>query len=92
MYYSYVEIEYVATSFSPAKTDLALKLLIHGYFGKFNYFIQPHVCSRIVCAHNLIMRILLIMHVGVSPAFVYCMLAFLQHLFLQFSYFVHVQC
>jgi hypothetical protein len=27
MYYSYVEIEYIATSFSPARTDLALKLL-----------------------------------------------------------------
>jgi hypothetical protein len=27
MYYSYVEIEYVATSFSPARTDLALTLL-----------------------------------------------------------------
>ncbi len=27
MYYSYVEIEYVATSVSPAWTDLALKLL-----------------------------------------------------------------
>jgi hypothetical protein len=27
MYYSYVEIEYVATSFSPARTNLALKLL-----------------------------------------------------------------
>ncbi len=27
MYYSYVEIEYVATSFSPARTDSALKLL-----------------------------------------------------------------
>jgi hypothetical protein len=27
MYYFYVEIEYVATSFSPARTDLALKLL-----------------------------------------------------------------
>jgi hypothetical protein len=27
MYYSYLEIEYVATSFSPARTDLALKLL-----------------------------------------------------------------
>ncbi len=34
----------------------------------------PHICSRILCAHNLIMRILLIMHVGISPAFVYCML------------------
>jgi hypothetical protein len=27
MHYSYVEIEYVATSFSPARMDLALKLL-----------------------------------------------------------------
>jgi hypothetical protein len=27
MYYSYIEIEYVATSFSPTKTDLAVKLL-----------------------------------------------------------------
>jgi hypothetical protein len=27
MYYSYVEIEYVATGFSPARMDLALKLL-----------------------------------------------------------------
>jgi hypothetical protein len=27
MYYSYVETEYVATSFSPARTDLALKVL-----------------------------------------------------------------
>jgi hypothetical protein len=27
MYYSYVDIEYVATSFSPARMDLALKLL-----------------------------------------------------------------
>ncbi len=27
MYYSYVEIEYVATGFSPARTDLAIKLL-----------------------------------------------------------------
>ncbi len=27
MYYSYVEIEYIATSCSPARMDLALKLL-----------------------------------------------------------------
>jgi hypothetical protein len=27
MYYSYVEVEYVATSFSPARMDLAVKLL-----------------------------------------------------------------
>jgi hypothetical protein len=27
MYYSYVEIEYVATRFSPARMDLAVKLL-----------------------------------------------------------------
>jgi hypothetical protein len=30
MYYSYVEIEYVATSFSPTRTDLAVKLLSQG--------------------------------------------------------------
>ncbi len=27
MYYSYVKFEYVTTSFSPARTDLAVKLL-----------------------------------------------------------------
>jgi hypothetical protein len=27
MYYSYIEIEYVDKSFSPSRTDLALKLL-----------------------------------------------------------------
>jgi hypothetical protein len=27
MYYSYIEIEYVATSFSPARIDLAVELL-----------------------------------------------------------------
>jgi hypothetical protein len=32
MYYSYVEKEYIATSFSPARMDLALKLLM-----KFRY-------------------------------------------------------
>ncbi len=32
MYYSYVEIEYVATSFSPARMDLALKLLRYHIF------------------------------------------------------------
>ncbi len=32
MYYSYVEIEYVATSFSPARTDLAVKLLSKDLF------------------------------------------------------------
>jgi hypothetical protein len=33
MYYSYVEIEYVATSFSPARTDLADKLLTSSSYG-----------------------------------------------------------
>jgi hypothetical protein len=28
MYYSYIEIEYITTSFSPARTDLAVKLLM----------------------------------------------------------------
>jgi hypothetical protein len=30
MYYSYIEIEYLATSFSPPRRDLALKLLREG--------------------------------------------------------------
>jgi hypothetical protein len=30
MYYSYIEIEYVSMSFSPTRTDLALKLLSQG--------------------------------------------------------------
>jgi hypothetical protein len=36
MYYSYIEIEYVATSFSPARTDLALKLLMTNQIIKIN--------------------------------------------------------
>ncbi len=41
MYYSYVEIEYVATSFSPARTDLALKLLrIHEQMEYWNMYIK----------------------------------------------------
>ncbi len=36
MYYSYVEIEYVAMNFSPARTDLAVKLLSIG-LGKAKY-------------------------------------------------------
>ncbi len=31
MHYSYIEIEYVATSFSPTRTDLAVKLLNPAY-------------------------------------------------------------
>jgi hypothetical protein len=31
MYYSYVEIEYVATSFSSARMDLAVKLLTNQF-------------------------------------------------------------
>ncbi len=38
MYYSYVEIEYVATSFSPTRMDLALKLLSRGSGRKFVKF------------------------------------------------------
>jgi hypothetical protein len=37
MYYSYVEIEYIARSFSPARTDLALKLLT-------NHLLLPKNC------------------------------------------------
>ncbi len=40
---------------------------ILGYFGKFDYFIQPHKCSHILSAQNLIIIIFLILHAGVSP-------------------------
>ncbi len=42
MYYSYVEIEYVAMSFSPARTDLALKLLTHKKHMKRDFW--RHLC------------------------------------------------
>ncbi len=32
MHYSYVEIEYIATSFSPARTDLTVELLMSELF------------------------------------------------------------
>jgi hypothetical protein len=48
MYYSYLEIEYVATSFSPARTDLALKLLnIHS---DASYLSEAKARSR-ACGH-----------------------------------------
>jgi hypothetical protein len=39
------------------------------WFGNFLYFVQPHEFSLVYCAHNLIMRIFLIFHAGVSQAF-----------------------
>jgi hypothetical protein len=39
------------------------------WFCIFHYFIQPHKFSLVYCAHNLIMIIFLIIHAGVSPAF-----------------------
>jgi hypothetical protein len=59
MYYSYVEIEYIATSFSPARTNLALKLIsvfvmglarfecitnIKLILGTFHYFCVVFLC------------------------------------------------
>jgi hypothetical protein len=41
MYYSYVDIEYVATSFSPARIDLALKLLNAGQIKRI-YMLVPN--------------------------------------------------
>ncbi len=46
---------------------------------KIGYFLQPHECSHALWAHNLI-----------REYFWYCLLAFLQHVILKFSYFVHV--
>jgi hypothetical protein len=39
---------------------------------KFYYFIQPHECSRIFSAHNLIMRIIKIFQIGKSCLGVSC--------------------
>ncbi len=39
---------------------------------KFNYFIQPHEYSRILSAHNLIMRIIKIFKIGISCLGVSC--------------------
>jgi hypothetical protein len=51
MYYSYVEIEYVATSFSPARMDLALKLLsIPSRFCTFS--IGPDVPDYTACTNK----------------------------------------
>jgi hypothetical protein len=47
MYYSYVEIEYVATSFSPARTDLALKLL-NGPYNWNHYPLALLGCKAVV--------------------------------------------
>ncbi len=43
MYYSYIEIEYLATSFSSARTDLALKLLSY-------YFLREKHIQLLRCA------------------------------------------
>ncbi len=48
MYYSYLEIEYVATSFSPARTDLALKLLTLGSSALLLYPQQSCACTMIL--------------------------------------------
>ncbi len=43
MYCSYVEIEYVATSFSPIRMDLALKLLIFLVLMERNFSVGTHI-------------------------------------------------
>ncbi len=49
MYYSYVEIEYVATSFSPARTDLALKLLTSSW----KHVPKLHIHLSNICMRKL---------------------------------------
>jgi hypothetical protein len=62
MYYSYIEIEYVATSFSPARTDLALKLLnthvanIDSYYVGFLIILTSYVC-RILGMYQVITKV-----------------------------------
>jgi hypothetical protein len=59
MYYSYVEIEYVATSFSPARTDLAVKLL-----KRVTYLPPYRIPSR--CHHSNILKTILVHCRGLS--------------------------
>jgi hypothetical protein len=65
MYYSYVEIEYVATSFSPARTDLALKLLKCRHFVLYSsmkvhqtYYITNKLFKKRIIYLFLLMRII----------------------------------
>jgi hypothetical protein len=55
MYYSYVDIEYVARSFSPARTDLALKLL-NKQGAPQNITTQTMVTSEIRVFTRILMR------------------------------------
>ncbi len=56
MYYSYVEIEYVATSFSPARTDLALKLLTDWLLSPF--WREKNLCYILKCYIGIVHYIL----------------------------------
>ncbi len=47
MYYSYVEIEYIATSFYPARTDLALWQEI--VFGVTFVLSVQYTCAVVLC-------------------------------------------
>ncbi len=51
MYYSYVEIEYIATGFSPARTDLAVNLL------SFRFLLTWHALHDFV-SDRIVVRIL----------------------------------
>ncbi len=53
MYYSYVEIEYVATSFSPARTDLALKLLSNLNFELLRSVTYVYLCTLVRAIESL---------------------------------------
>jgi hypothetical protein len=64
MYYSYIEIEYVATSVSPARTDLALKLLKTGPVADHLFKVQeeseakPLLEEQAMAFHNTTMQLL----------------------------------
>ena len=54
MYYSYVEIEYITTSFSPARMDLALNSLtaIGGHDRQYFNELRSTVVSRQIFIHS----------------------------------------
>jgi hypothetical protein len=79
MYYSYVEIEYIATSFSPARADLAFKLLTaclvglrshsQSHWGRCSTRTGPKYVGSLVCTESLRM------YVGYINSFSICFLS-----------------
>jgi hypothetical protein len=77
MYYTYVEIEYVATGFSPARTNLAIKLLNILQWLLVKEF-SPIVCGRALVPHLAVLD--LDLHLILAKSHI--------HLAVQFGHFL----